>query len=194
MRGANCSGANFSTAYLTNANFKDANLSEANLENANVANIKFSKTTKQRCFKGIRVSTCYGSQRFKTFAQDQDFIEELRASGKWGAFLFWVWWLFADCGRSFLRWAGWSVLFALIFAAIFFFALGPESFHINSELPAAFTTMIYYSVVTFTTLGFGDLTPATTTAAWWVMAEVILGYIMLGGLISILANKLARRS
>ncbi len=83
---------------------------------------------------------------------------------------------------------------ALAFAAIFFYGLGPESFHINSELPAAFTTMIYYSVVTFTTLGFGDLTPATTTAAWWVMAEVILGYIMLGGLISILANKLARRS
>jgi hypothetical protein len=28
----------------------------------------------------------------------------------------------------------------------------------------------------------------------WVMLEVILGYIMLGGLISIFANKLARRS
>jgi hypothetical protein len=28
----------------------------------------------------------------------------------------------------------------------------------------------------------------------WVMAEVIIGYVMLGGLISIFANKLARRS
>ena len=33
----------------------------------------------------------------------------------------------------------------------------------------------------------------THQAARWVMAEVILGYIMLGGLISIFANKLARR-
>ncbi len=49
-------------------------------------------------------------------------------------------------------------------------------------------------IVTFTTLGFGDVTPKTTKAALWVMAEVVVGYIMLGGLISILANKLARRS
>jgi hypothetical protein len=53
---------------------------------------------------------------------------------------------------------------------------------------------VYYSVVTFTTLGFGDITPIISTAQKWVMAEVITGYIMLGGLISILANKLARRS
>jgi Na+/proline symporter len=31
-------------------------------------------------------------------------------------------------------------------------------------------------------------------AAWWVMAEVIVGYVMLGGMISIFATKLARRS
>jgi hypothetical protein len=54
--------------------------------------------------------------------------------------------------------------------------------------------MVYYSVVTFTTLGFGDVIPNTIEASRWVMAEVIIGYIMLGGLISILANKLARRS
>ncbi len=46
----------------------------------------------------------------------------------------------------------------------------------------------------FTTLGFGDVKPQTEVAAIIVMAEVITRYIMLGGLISILANKLARRS
>jgi len=54
--------------------------------------------------------------------------------------------------------------------------------------------MVYYSVVTFTTLGFGDITPKTLGSAYWVMAEVVNGYLALGGLISILANKLARRS
>ncbi len=58
----------------------------------------------------------------------------------------------------------------------------------------SFLTMLYYSVVTFTTLGFGDVIPKTSFAAMMVMFEVILGYIMLGGLISIFANKLARRS
>jgi hypothetical protein len=54
--------------------------------------------------------------------------------------------------------------------------------------------MLYYSGVTFTTLGFGDINPRTELAAGLVMTEVTMGYIMLGGLISILANKLGRRS
>jgi hypothetical protein len=56
--------------------------------------------------------------------------------------------------------------------------------------------VLYFSVVTFTTLGFGDVTPlhGNSAAQAWIMAEVIFGYIMLGGLISIFANKLARRA
>ena len=52
----------------------------------------------------------------------------------------------------------------------------------------------FLRIISFTTLGFGDVTPLTETAMWLVMAEVILGYVMLGGLISIFANKIARRS
>jgi len=55
-------------------------------------------------------------------------------------------------------------------------------------------TPYYFSIVTFTTLGFGDITPANKAGEIWLALEVILGYIMLGGLISIFANKLARRS
>ena len=103
-----------------------------------------------------------------------------------------IWWLFADCGRSFSRWALWSIIFAVLFAYLFF-SMGTEAFSI-SKLPFSFETMLYYSLVTFTTLGFGDVIPNTAEASRLVMLEVILGYIMLGGLISILANKLARRS
>lgn len=218
-RSSNLSGAMFDQARLEDGLFmavvmKNASLKESelvkcklfgvdlllsdfrwcNLEETNLSGIKYSKSTRQKKYQGIRISSSFGQERFKRFAQDQSYIEELRNSGLVGKWIFWFWFVLADCGRSFWPWACWSAAMALAFAAIFFYGLGPESFHINSELPAAFTTMIYYSVVTFTTLGFGDLTPATTTAAWWVMAEVILGYIMLGGLISILANKLARRS
>jgi hypothetical protein len=59
--------------------------------------------------------------------------------------------------------------------------------------PSGFTPY-YFSIVTFTTLGFGDVIPLSKKAEIWLACEVILGYIMLGGLISILANKLARRS
>jgi len=44
----------------------------------------------------------------------------------------------------------------------------------------------------FTTLGFGDVKPQTELAAIIVMFEVIIRYVMLGGLVEILATKLAR--
>ena len=53
---------------------------------------------------------------------------------------------------------------------------------------------LYYSVVTFTTLGYGDALPKTVVAQAFVIAEVILGYVMLGGLLSLISNKLARRA
>ncbi len=53
---------------------------------------------------------------------------------------------------------------------------------------------LYYSVVTLTTLGFGDIIPLNNRARLVVGTEVGMGYLMLGGLISIFANKLARRS
>ena len=53
---------------------------------------------------------------------------------------------------------------------------------------------LYYSVVTLTTLGYGDVVPASSWAQILAMIEVVLGYVMLGGLLSIFANKMARRA
>jgi len=51
-------------------------------------------------------------------------------------------------------------------------------------------------VMKFMTLGSEHVTPRMThpTAQIWMMAEVVIGYLMLAGLISILVNKLARRA
>lgn len=108
-----------------------------------------------------------------------------------------IWEITCDCGRSFSRWALWCLLFALLFAFVYqiLYFSDPSLFtpdHISSEWPGL--SFIYYSVVTFTTLGFGDIVPNSGWIQLIVMVEVILGYIGLGGLISILATKLARRS
>jgi uncharacterized protein YjbI with pentapeptide repeats len=193
LSGADLGWTDLSGAGLNDANLKGAKLDSANFENADVSGVKFDRRGR---YKGIRVATCYGSQRFKRFAQDQDFIEEFRSIW-WRKPIYLLWLILADCGRSLSLWAGWSLAMALIFAGIYFCHIGPDAFYIDPthpSLPKTFGTFFYYSVVTFTTLGFGDITPVTAQAARWVMAEVILGYIMLGGLISILANKLARRS
>ncbi len=207
--------SNLKNAYLVDAHLEGTILNAVNFRNANLSSVTFDQKvlwnlakatrfslkklwdqrdnilldTTIRC-KGVNAATCYGSQQFKLFLQDQDFLEEFLEK-KWGKKIFFIWWLFADCGRSLGRWAGWSLLLALLFA-FFFWLLGSNSFN-TQHLKFNFLTMFYYSVVTFTTLGFGDIIPKTTTAAMCVTVEVILGYVMLGGLITIFASKLSRR-
>jgi hypothetical protein len=211
MSHADCKGID-----LIKANMTGANLTGVNLESAKVTAVSFDRRiftrvlreekfspagiwkrrydllldTTSRC-KGIHTASCYGSQRFKIFLEDLDYLEELM-DGRWGRQILFIWWILSDCGRSMARWAGWSFLLAFVFALVFW-QMGPEHFH-TSYLPFNLLTMIYYSTVTFTTLGFGDVAPKTNLASLLITTEVVLGYIMLGGLISIFSNKLARRS
>ena len=55
-------------------------------------------------------------------------------------------------------------------------------------------TPFYFSIVTYTTLGFGDVKPKTLAGELVVSSEVILGYTTLGLLLSVLAQNIARRS
>ena len=215
LKNAKLANSNLKNAYLVDANLEGTILNAVNFRNANLSSVTFDQKvfwdlakaarfnlkklwdqrdnilldTTIRC-KGVNAATCYGSQQFKLFLQDQDFLEEFLEK-KWGKAIFFIWWILADCGRSLGRWAGWSFLLALLFAFLFWH-LGPDSFN-TQHLKFNFLNMFYYSVVTFTTLGFGDIIPKTTTAAMCVTIEVILGYVMLGGLITIFASKLSRR-
>ena len=205
LEGANLSEANFEGANLSGVNFEGTNLSRANFENADVTDIIYKKQIRLgkmvlwkkntiKSFKNIRVATCYGNPLFKRYAQDMDYLCQFKKEHK---YLYYLWQYSSNFGQSLLLWAGWSFLLAILFATVFYF-MGTGCFYINphkvGNLPFDFLTMSYYSIVTFTTLGFGDVTPITRTAAFLVTFEVIFGYIMLGGLISIFANKLARRS
>ena len=114
---------------------------------------------------------------------------------------YFVWKYSSNCGRSLSLWIFWCVAIAVGFSLVFHFHLGGSESFVLTQLakepgydPRDWAPMLYYSVVTFTTLGFGDIVPRTQEAAWWIMAEVVMGYFMLGGLITILATKLARRS
>jgi len=109
-----------------------------------------------------------------------------RKLSKWPPPLWLLWKMTCNCGRGFWRWVGWCLGIAIVFGFIFW--LGgivevPGRHH--NEL-----TYFYFSIVTFTTLGFGDVTPTGNAGEIWVMLEVILGYVALGGLISIFTTKL----
>lgn len=132
------------------------------------------------------------------YIKDNAFIEEFRSRHPGWAFL-WRWTCFY--GQSFALWAFWCVAFALFFALLYattgIVELDAKTVFGSGEIvrrEATWLTHIYFSVVTFTTLGFGDVTPNCAAGELAVLIEVILGYIGLGGLISILANKVARRA
>lgn len=52
------------------------------------------------------------------------------------------------------------------------------------------TDGIYFSIVTFTTLGFGDLYPWTVVCKVLAVTEVVIGYVMLAILIHLVTRKL----
>lgn len=190
LSGARLHGANLSGARLTAARIRRTDLTSADLSNTDVTGIRFDRHSR---FLGIRIDSCYGSQIFKRHAQDQDYIEEFRSKSALNKVIYLVWLVLADCGRSISLWSMWA-FFALYMFAMKFNALGRQAFHLGDGLEWSFDTTLYYSVITFSTLGFGDVSPITNEAKHWVVFEVVSGYIMLGGLISIFANKLARRS
>ncbi len=97
------------------------------------------------------------------------------------------------------RW-WWTVLWALGFVAFFGLIywggsqLGWFQFDFKPKMipNVNFFTYIYLSVVTFATLGFGDITPLNTAAQVPVIIEVILGYVFLGLIVTIIARRFGR--
>lgn len=194
LRGLSLTGCQLAHADLSGADLSEADVSAANLQGANLhdANVHRIRYDRRARFRGVRVASCYGSSRFRRFAQDQDYIEEFREAYP---LAYRIWLVLTDCGRSMARVVLWSAGLTVLFAAAYLW-LGEASFAVSNKSTLGWDAFValYYSVVTFTTLGFGDVTPVTRLAAVVVMIEVVVGYVMLGILISILATKVARRS
>lgn len=140
-----------------------------------------------------------GNPILKRYIEDYQFIRTFRdKSWVHRRVIYPLWKGMSDCGRSLLLWGIWSTVIALIFAIVYRWVFGCERIVFNVDklgvAQPGFGDYLYYSVVTFTTLGFGDVVPLDGWARCAVGLEVVIGYVMLGGLISILASKLARRA
>jgi len=133
----------------------------------------------------------------KRYIEDEQWVKSWRGRSKLHQVLFIFWELTSHCGKSILLWAGWSTAVTVTYGFIYWYFLSSSIVFSVGKLDGiqpGFLAYLYYSIVTSTTLGFGDLVPLTNVARLVVSTEVILGYFMLGGLISIFANKFARRS
>ena len=104
-------------------------------------------------------------------------------------------WGLIDHGRSLLKVAAYATLIALLYGVIFTadMRLGWGMMDYSNSAQTWFTPF-YYSVVTYTTLGYGDVHADSLAGEILVISEVIVGYFTLGLLLAILANTIARRS
>ena len=100
-----------------------------------------------------------------------------------------------DHGRSLMKVALYATILAMFYGFIYLadMKFGWEIMDYSNSAQTWFTPF-YYSVVTYTTLGYGDVTANSLFGEILVISEVIVGYFTLGLLLAILANTIARRS
>ena len=190
--------ATFRGTSLIQSDLRGANLRATDLADTKVLGVQFDNNMQCR---GVCAQNCTGSQRFVRHVLDLDYIEETKEKYP-KRYKFWKW--TSDCGRSWERWAMLSVCIAVVFGTIYMCSLWWDNLpdvlknvlpHLNfnvSEMDVSFFTPYYFSIVTFTTLGFGDITPLNLAGQVWLTLEVVFGYIMLGGLITLFATKMVR--
>ena len=189
-------------AKLLNADLTNADLREADLALSSVSGATFNnadmREARLRLVDGfekaswigvdIRDVNFAGAYRLRRFILDQNYIKEFRSAGRLSAALYYLWWISSDCGRSMLRWLILIAVQLVFFAGLYTFV------EIDYGEHPTFLSPLYYSVVTLTTLGYGDVAPASLGGQIVAMMEVITGYMMLGGLLSIFSTKIARRA
>ncbi len=202
FRVANLHSSRMLTATLTNADFSSANLTSVDLTGTELAAATFRQAdlreSRLKDVSGycsadwigadIQHVDFTGAWLLRRHIQDENYLHEFRTQSAGHERLYQLWKLTSDCGRSLWRWSLWTAMIALVYAAAY------TQVAIDwGEEPTMFSP-VYYSVVTFTTLGYGDVLPGSTAAQLLAMSEVVLGYFSLGGMMSILSDKMARRA
>ena len=220
LRGANLQGANLQGALLSGARMNNVDLSGATLVEADVSGVNFSLANFNNAnltamhyggyrkmhslYYGVRgLDNSYGNALFVRDAKDQDYLDTMEVminrlpegrlkKAECMAFRAWA---LIDYGRSLFKVTFYAFLIASIYATFYTLdmALGWGLMDYSNSAQSWFTPF-YYSIVTYTTLGFGDVTANTWLGEIIIISEVIIGYFTLGLLLSILANTIARRS
>jgi len=151
--------------------------------------------------KGIRRS----DPLFDQFVRESEYVRRTKETHP---IFFPLWLITCNCGRSLSLWIVWC---AAIVAFFGMFVWTPNRVSLKTDglslvsiddgrewakaVPDdnrkwTYLTPYYFSPVTFSTLGFGDVAPTCPKGEACVMIEVFLGYVALGGLITIFSRRL----
>lgn len=181
--------ADFSGAKLTQADLSDSYLSEADIcgtsfdwakmEGALLDNVSYDSRTS---FLGVdlqKVNFTLAALLHDLAITQQRIAHLKKRNPLLAAFLR----ITSEYGLSLTRFFGWTVGVILLFAILYSIIPGALS-------KEGYWNAVYFSVVTFTTLGYGDVVPNSVVGQLLAMIEVATGYLMGGLLVAILARRL----
>jgi uncharacterized protein YjbI with pentapeptide repeats len=215
LEGADLIQANLQDAHLVGANLQGTILREANLEGANfetatvdggtlIWNCKVSRYSKNKSFtnfEGVGLDSARidpGTKQLLEYnIRRKNWEEWYRKHSvlRWPVRVFWA---MSDYGMSTVRVVGVFFILAFLFAAVYAnwaYWAPPgivNDFSVEAHEPIwhyfvlSVVRPVYFSVVTMTTLGFGDMYANKESIAGHVLLilQVILGYVLLGALVT----------
>lgn len=178
LKRSNFYGSKLDGSFFSEADIRGARFDFALMEDVFLDRARYDRKT---TFTGVDVRKI--NFNLAVLLQDQvrsqQRIEHLKSRHPFWAFLFFV---TCDYGQSFPRFLAWAIGIILTFAGVFY--AYPSIANVETPIDA-----IYFSAVTFSTLGFGDIVPETDFGKILVIVEVAFGYIMGGLLIAILVRR-----
>lgn len=199
---ADLHAARLNEACLRNADLRRANLEHAELDGADVGNACFDDAKAREA--SLRLLHNYtsgswinidlrdvdfsGAYLLRRHILDENYLHEFRSSSRKHALIYKIWSWTCDCGRSGLRWGLFNAALVALFAVAY------TQVQVDYGDHETWLSPVYFSVVTMTTLGYGDVLPMTPMAQFVTILQVISGYVMLGGLLGIVTKKLASRA
>jgi len=209
---AHLDGANFLEAYLGGADFSFAHLDGTNLSRADLRGADFRAASvdgttllwgnaidRKTDFTGVGLAGARVEPGLKQLLEYnvrrigwKKWYQHHRAL-RWPVRFFWA---LSDYGLSTGRIVAWFFSLALLFAALYYVwgladppGIVTSLFEADGQAVGPWVVPLraaYFSVVTMTTLGFGDMY-AQANGVWGhvpLMCQVLLGYVLLGALVT----------
>ena len=188
--GATLDGATFDGARLVGADLSDSTVDGASFARVDLSGATLSSIRGYRAARWSRTrvegADPHGALLLIAHIGEENFFEEFRAQSRRHELVYRIWSFTSDCGRSVGRLVACCAVLAAVFAFIY------TQVGIDFGPNETWLSPVYLSLVTLTTLGYGDAVPTSVAGQVAVMTEVILGYVMLGGILTLIFHGLSK--